>query len=271
MQTTQIALENIRTDGGTQSRAAIDQKTVREYAEAMQDGAQFPPIVVFYDGETYWLADGFHRLKAAEENGALELQCDVRQGTQRDAVLHSVGANGAHGLRRTNADKRRAVLCLLEDEEWVQRSDRWIAEQCGVAASFVGDIRAGVTVVELQSNERTGRDGRTINTANIGRDVPEDRVAAILEQTLAARAYPTPEPSAGSTRVNPTTPEEAKALQKNLHGVAAALEFTDHYSPEALRQIISSEDGKALELKRHAAEVRGLLLEFKTALDAVLE
>ena len=32
--------------------------------------------------------------------------------------LHSVGANATHGLRRSNADKRRAVVLLLEDEEW---------------------------------------------------------------------------------------------------------------------------------------------------------
>jgi len=34
-----------------------------------------------------------------------------------DAVFNSVGANAEHGLRRTNADKRRAVLTLLNDDE----------------------------------------------------------------------------------------------------------------------------------------------------------
>ena len=37
-------------------------------------------------------------------------------GGLRDAILFSVGANAAHGLRRTNADKRRTVLLLWEDE-----------------------------------------------------------------------------------------------------------------------------------------------------------
>ncbi len=272
MQTTLIALEQIRTDGGTQSRAAIDQKTVQEYAEAMQEGATFPPLVVFYDGETYWLADGFHRFKAAEENEALEFECDVRQGTQRDAVLHSVGANGSHGLRRTNADKRRAVLCLLEDEEWVQRSDRWIAEQCGVHHDLVSDVRKETTGGGFRhlTETRQGQDGK-VYPASRERDVPEDRVAPILEQASAARAYPTPEPSVGSTRTNPTTIEEAKGLQKNFAGVVQALEYTAHYSPETLRQIIVSDDGKTLDLKRQASEVRGLLLEFKAALDAALE
>jgi hypothetical protein len=37
---------------------------------------------------------------------------------ERDAILFSVSANGTHGQRRTNEDKRRAVLCLLNDPEW---------------------------------------------------------------------------------------------------------------------------------------------------------
>lgn len=36
----------------------------------------------------------------------------------REAILFIVGANASHGLRRTNADKRRTVERLLADEEW---------------------------------------------------------------------------------------------------------------------------------------------------------
>ena len=57
----------------------------------------------------------------------------VRAGTRRDAILFAVGANGDHGLRRTNEDKRRSVLVLLRDEEWGAKSDRWIATQAGVS------------------------------------------------------------------------------------------------------------------------------------------
>ena len=39
---------------------------------------------------------------------AMEISAEMRDGTWRDAVLYSVGANAAHGLPRTNEDKRRA-------------------------------------------------------------------------------------------------------------------------------------------------------------------
>jgi hypothetical protein len=158
---------SIRTDGGTQTRVALNEETVAEYAAAMEEGAQFPPVVAFYDGTAYWLADGFHRIAAEKRVGWTETVADVRQGTRRDAVLYSVGANGDHGLRRTNADKRRAVETLLMDEEWVKESDNWIAGKCGVSQPFVGSLRSRLITVISQT--RTGADGRTINTANIGK------------------------------------------------------------------------------------------------------
>ena len=121
-----FSLSQIRCDGGTQPRAAIDDATVNEYVEDMKNGANFPAVTVFYDGADYWLADGFHRLEASIKAGFSEINTLVKQGTRRDAVLYSVGANAKHGLRRSNADKRRAVTTLLEDSEWSQWSNNAI-------------------------------------------------------------------------------------------------------------------------------------------------
>jgi hypothetical protein len=54
----------------------------------------------------------------------------------RGPLLHAVGANARHGLRRTNADKRRAVELLLADAEWAAKSSNWIAQTRGVSAVF---------------------------------------------------------------------------------------------------------------------------------------
>jgi hypothetical protein len=164
-----LALSQIRVDGGTQPRAELDEKTVAEYAEAMRDGASFPKVVVFHDGKVHWLADGFHRYGAAKREG-LDLEAEIRQGTQRDAVLYSVGANSDHGLRRTKEDKRRAVLRLLEDEEWGQWSNRGIAKRCAVDEGMVRNLRL-VSADNPQIERKVNRNGTTYaqNTANIGR------------------------------------------------------------------------------------------------------
>lgn len=137
-----LKLSQIRTDGGTQVRASLNDLTVAEYAEAMADpDTVFPPVIVYHDGTDYWLADGFHRVAAWKQIGRSEVPAEIRPGTRRDAILHACAANSAHGLRRTNADKRRAVETLLRDEEWSQWSDREIARRCAVHHGFVAKIR----------------------------------------------------------------------------------------------------------------------------------
>lgn len=167
-----IEVSKIRADGGTQSRAAISEETVAEYAEAMANPETvFPPITVYFDGKVYWLADGFHRLAAWERLGRTEVPCDVRQGDRRRAILHSVAANSAHGLRRTNEDKRRAVLTLLEDDEWSRWSNREIARRCAVSESLVRSLRDPICAQNADSQARKVERGGTVytqNTANIG-------------------------------------------------------------------------------------------------------
>jgi hypothetical protein len=140
-----LGLGELRVDPELQQRAAIDPDTVRDYADAIKAGVQLPALVAFEDSEDpgrgCWLADGFHRQLAYREAGVLEVLVDLRRGTRRDALRHSIGANDSHGLRRTRADKRRAVTTALADAEWSQLSDRELAEMTGTSHTFVGIVR----------------------------------------------------------------------------------------------------------------------------------
>lgn len=164
-----LALDAIQIDGGTQSRASLNQTVVDEYAGAIKDGATFPPIVVFYDGDKHWLADGFHRFHAYRQLGRAGTDADIRQGTRRDAILHSVGANETHGLRRTREDKRRAVLTLLSDPEWSAWTDREIAKACLVDHKTVSEVRAELTGEIPSERTYTTKHGTvaTMKTAGI--------------------------------------------------------------------------------------------------------
>ena len=137
-----LNLQAIIIDKGTQSRAQISEETVTDYAEAMSAGDTFPPITVYHDGVDYYLADGFHRLHAAQRLGRASIQAEVKTGTLRDAILFSLGANRDHGLRRTNADKRKCVQTLLEDFEWGELSVNEMARICGVSPQLVSAVKA---------------------------------------------------------------------------------------------------------------------------------
>ncbi len=128
-------------DGGAQMRVEMKPDTVREYADDMAAGAVLPPVVVYHDGTNYWLGDGFHRVAAARKLDHETIDAEVRDGGERDAILCGVGSNASHGLRRTQADKRRAVERLLRDEEWGKWSNRKIAEAAKVDHKTVAAVR----------------------------------------------------------------------------------------------------------------------------------
>ena len=136
-----LNLEKIRIDCGTQARATINSDTVADYAESMRTGSIFPAVTVFFDGVDYYLADGFHRYFATQKVGSPGIEASVINGTIRDAILYSLGANDEHGLRRTAADKRKAIMIMLADAEWRDWNNKAIATACHCSVDLVQKVR----------------------------------------------------------------------------------------------------------------------------------
>jgi len=143
-----------------------------DYAKEMNVGQVFDPIILFQEGEDdqvrYWLGDGWHRLRAFEQNQTQYITVKVSQGDKRDALLYAVGANAKHGLKRTNADKQRAVDIMLLDEEWRQWSDQEISKRVCVDAKTVGNRRKILEKEEKMpviTERTTTRNGKTITTS----------------------------------------------------------------------------------------------------------
>jgi hypothetical protein len=160
MQTQDLPLEAIDVYGGTQTRVKTDDEAISSYAAEMAQGTVFPPITVFYDGATYWLADGFHRYLAAKRNETATIHAEVHAGGRSDALRHALGANATNGVYRNNADKRNVVEIALR--EWSDRANPVLAEICKVSVELVRQVRK-----EMIDSQRlapsvtlTGRDGK---------------------------------------------------------------------------------------------------------------
>ena len=136
-----LLINEISVDPNLQSRVAINQNVVNDYADAIQSTDTLPPLTVFHDGICYFLADGFHRLQAHKKLGRDRVSVEVMEGGRRDAFIFALSANAEHGLRRSHADKRRAAQMALEDPELGQCSNREIAKLCKVSHSFVNATR----------------------------------------------------------------------------------------------------------------------------------
>src|SRR5436190_19044285 len=58
-----VHVDEISVDDQMQMRVvALDPAVVDDYATDMEQGADFPAVILFCDGTTYWPADGFHRI-----------------------------------------------------------------------------------------------------------------------------------------------------------------------------------------------------------------
>ena len=114
----ELALDQITADPALQHRIEINPRIVSEYAEAMKEGASFPPMKAVQDEEgTIWLYSGFQRLEAARQAELDTFSVKLERGTRRDAWLASLGENHDHGARRTRADLYNAIDNALRDSE----------------------------------------------------------------------------------------------------------------------------------------------------------
>ena len=225
--TESIPISSLRLDGGTQPRAALDFSAVDDYADAMADGAKFPPVVVYYDSENYWLADGFHRVKAAWQAGLETIHAEVRQGTLEEAQWHSFSANKSNGLRRSNEDKQRAVKAALQHPYGVTLSDRQISIHVGVAQSTVTEWRKKlessyrIDKIATRTATRKGRHYQQ-HTANIGRrPLPAEDPREPAALSPPARSQPEASPSPSQAHIR----EVLNAVQQILACPLTADEF----------------------------------------------
>lgn len=153
-----LKLNDIRIDGGTQFRDQIDQDLVKEYKEAMLNGAEFPLMQTAFDGSNYWLWDGFHRYFAIMSMGLKQVEVEYKPGTQEDAQDWALSANAKHGQNRNNATKRLQVEGALSMERHKNKSNREIAKLCEVSDKFVATIRNPDAKEKQESNRKSSNE-----------------------------------------------------------------------------------------------------------------
>lgn len=250
-----LNLNAIRIDGGTQARVEINNATVSEYAEDVKGGIEFPAVLVFFDGADHWLADGFHRYHAHKQAGKASILADIRAGTVRDAVLCSLGANGTHGLRRTNADKRKAVQTLLADSEWSQWSDRRIAEQCGVGHPFVASLRRPEVAVKQQEN-------RAASASRKAGKVESDSTSGPSSEAEEVVTVTTPKPPAKPAKreiAPPPPPPNEDDLAEAQHTITELAAENDQLRDKlAVESLLDDEDAKT-QVAETIRELRALV------------
>lgn len=145
-------------DFGFQTRLSMNEEAVKEYAEAMQNGAVFPPITVVGN----MLVDGYHRVEAMKSLGIEETEAIVTEGDRALALSAALKVNANHGLRRTNADKRHALEIAWQNRDILFKESRGenglpsvreLAQMCAVSVFLAHEFINYNKVLENNTEE----------------------------------------------------------------------------------------------------------------------
>lgn len=200
-------IEIARLLTNVQTRVSTNEEVIANYAEKMKEGAEFPPCIVFSDGKQYWLADGYHRTRAAQANGSKVVHADIRKGGFGDALAYALLANVKNGLRLTNADKRRNVVLAWENRAALGIGDTpsngALAKVAGVTKTFVQTVFDSGEIARPKDAQRTGIDGKDYHVSVNGLHLPCPPPPVISPKsaekaTFCAPPPPPPTPPCGS-------------------------------------------------------------------------
>jgi len=159
-----LDLSTIRTDLDTQMRVATSDAIVDEYCEVLDE---LPPPTVFQIEEDYVLVDGFHRYAAYQKCGRDTIPCEIIQGSLDEAREYACCANKAHGLRRNDDDKRKAVEFFFKIPGRDKLTNSDVARKLGVSVPFVKKVRGSLDVkVSPASHHGAGSDKCRFNDLN---------------------------------------------------------------------------------------------------------
>lgn len=131
---------------------------MRDYAESMRLGHQFPPITIYIVEGVHVVVDGRHRIGAAQLIGLKTLAAEVTYGTMAEAAWAGAAANRTNGQNMTMLDKTRCVrLLLVACPEKMQHE---IAEQVGCSPALVSKI---VSRISKDTTAVAGLRGRKLH------------------------------------------------------------------------------------------------------------
>ncbi len=122
----------------------VNEEKVEEYAEAMENGAEFPPIKVWQKSDgTYQVIDGVHRITAYRKLGRKYTEAEIVQDIKDeiDFMEHAIKENLKHGLPLSREDKREDARRLYIKGRKPEDIARLFKVSESTVYNWIGDIK----------------------------------------------------------------------------------------------------------------------------------
>ncbi len=160
-----VFIADISFKSSPRVRDQLIPEVVEDYAERYKKREQMPlpELAELSDEDDLMVCiDGTHRLHGLKQNGQKAATCNVTKMTTEEALKRALASNRAHGLRRSNDDKRRCVIAALN--QWPDKTNVAISQLVGVDDKTVNVVRK-----EMEKNGALSKD--VVRKDTTGREV----------------------------------------------------------------------------------------------------
>ena len=108
---TQVRIADLLPSSPVDPTAHLDPDRVRHYAE-------LPPVVAFRTEQELILADGYHRVAAAQARGLDSIEAEIRHGSAHDALRYAATI----GAKQRGVSQQEVLRRLRQrsDDRWGQ-------------------------------------------------------------------------------------------------------------------------------------------------------
>lgn len=278
--TIDVKIGLLEADDRCQTRADQSEEHGYDLVEAYRvNPDSIPPIEVWeVKSGALVVVDGYHRWGAAKIAGLRTVRVTiVGKGDHDDARAYALGANAGHGLKRTNADKRRAVRLALEHPYSADWSHADIAERCHVSTDLVRAVRdeTGAPPASKAGRAAAAAKAAEVAKANPTASTREIAKAAGVSRKAATNAKRGVAPGSETTQEPPKPGDGSKrdrwediAPKEQGDGLDALREIADAYV--AFRRAISAPLARLDPSTRSSIEdpLKGLRYRLRAALPA---
>ncbi len=184
-----IKIKDLTWDPAIYPRTTKSQQTITAYAEALDTGAQFPPIKIqrvfnYADGqEATIILDGNHRCQAFQEKGINEIPAiewkDLPLDYEQNKIpllLESAQSNTLHGDRLTPNDKKQVARDIASTDPECTYTEDALAQKLSVTRQTIN-----IWISDIRARQRTNRNSTITRLTRLG--WTQEKIAAITGMT----------------------------------------------------------------------------------------
>jgi len=143
-----IRVDRLVTDDSFIIRRGLDQDAILRYRDLLRENSSCPALKV--QKGSLRVIDGWHRLRAAKEEGIKELGCEVLDVPDSELRALSYQFNRKHGVPISLEERNRTIEALhIKDGKTQEQIAEIIGLSQGRIAQILQNIRANNTKLEL--------------------------------------------------------------------------------------------------------------------------